>query len=749
MTETSHYRLEDERFLTGQGRFVEDLPAEGCLHAFFVRTPHAHARIGAIDVEAATAAPGVAAVLTGADLAAAGVRPMRTPMPMDSSDGTPFVEPERNALAIGRVRFVGEAVVLVLAETLEQAADAGELVLIDYAGEEPRLDLVRNGEVAFTWKLGDEAATKAAMASASHRVTITEVNNRVVAAPVEPRSAIGAYDEASGSYLLQTQTQGVHFMRGLVAASLDVEPALLRVVTPDVGGSFGMKLVAYPEQVAVLAAARLVGRPVRWAATRGESMLADVHARDHVSAATLALDGDGRFLGLELMTHGNLGAYASAFAPLIVSAGFTKTVGSVYRVGALAVTVRAVYTNTAPTDAYRGAGKPESLYLMERLVDKAAAETGIDRFELRRRNLVAPADMPYSAATGIVWKDADFPQVLERTLAASDWPGFAARRAQSAAAGRLRGYGLGMYLHISGGVPEDTATVTLEPDGVVAIRTGSQNIGQGQETTFAQIVAEKLGIDTARVRLRQGDSDNIPARTAATGGSSALTIGGVSIFHATGAMIENLLPPAAEAMEAAAVDIEYGAGKFTVRGTDLSIGLADLARQMPPAELHGCAGSADFEGDHVSVPNGAYACELEVDPATGAVEILAFTGVDDAGTRLNPAIVEGQLHGGIVQGIGAAMLERIHYDESGQLLTGSWMDYALPRAGDLPFFALHDAGIPNAHNPLGAKGVGEPGTIGAPAAVMNAVADAIGAQDTAMPATPEKLWRAIGKGRMQ
>ena len=746
MNGTPQYRLEDDRFLTGRGRFVEDLPAEGCLHAFFVRSPHAHARIEAIDTAAAAAAPGVAAVLTGTDLATAGVKPMRTPMPMDSFDGTPYREPERHALAIGRVRFVGEAVALVLAETPEQAADAGELVLIDYAEEPPQLDPAQSDDVAFTWKLGDEAATKTAMAGAAHLVTIREVNNRVVAAPVETRSAISAYDAAADSYLLRTQTQGVHFMRGLVAASLDIEQGKLRVVTPDVGGSFGMKLVHYPEQVAVLAAARLVGRPVRWAATRGESMLSDTHARDHVSEATLALDEEGRFLGLELLTHGNLGAYTSAFAALTVSVGFSKTVGGVYRIPALALTSRAVYTNTAPTDAYRGAGKPESLYLMERLVDKAAAETGIDRFELRRRNLVAPVDMPYTAATGIVWKDADFPAVLARALEESDCSGFAARRAQSAAAGRLRGYGLGMYLHISGGVPEDTATVALEADGIVAIRTGAQDIGQGLETSFARIVAGKLGIDVGRVRLRQGDSEDMPARTTATGGSSALQIAGINIFHATDAMIENLLPHAGEAMEAAVADIAYGDGKFTVRGTDLSICLADLARQIPPSELNGCAGSADFSGDHVSVPNGAYACELEVDPATGAVEILAFTGVDDAGTRLNPAIVEGQLHGGIAQGVGAALLERIHYDESGQLLTGSWMDYALPRAADLTAFALHDAGIPASHNPLGAKGVGEPGTIGAPAAVMNAVADAIGAQDVMMPATPEKVWRAIERG---
>ncbi|MDH5409901.1 MAG: xanthine dehydrogenase family protein molybdopterin-binding subunit [Alphaproteobacteria bacterium] len=749
MTKTLQGRLEDDRFLKGQGRFVEDLPAEGCLHGVFVRSPHAHARIGAVDTAAAAAAPGVAAVLTGADLAAAGVKPMRTPMPMNSFDGTPFVEPDRHALAIGRVRFAGEAVALVLADTAEQAADAGELIMIDYEEEPPQTDPALSDEVAFTWKLGDEAATRAVMAGAAHRVTIREINNRVVAAPIEARSAIGSYDGANKTYLLQTQTQGVHFMRGLVAASLDIEPGKLRVVTPDVGGSFGMKLVAYPEQVAVLAAARLTGRTVRWVATRGESMLADAHARDHVSEATLALDADGRFLGLELLTHGNLGAYCSAFATLTISTGFAKTIGSVYRIGILGATVRGVYTNTAPTDAYRGAGKPESVLLMERLVDKAARETGIDRMELRRRNLAGPAEMPCTAATGMVWKDADFPQILERTLAASDWPGFAARRAQSAAAGRLRGFGLGMYLHISGGVPEDTASVTLEPDGIVAIRTGAQDIGQGLETSFAGIVAGKLGIDADQIRVRLGDSEDMPARTTATGGSSALQIAGINIFHATDDMIEKLRPRAGEAMEAASADIEYGAGKFTVRGTDISIALADLARRMPPAELNGCAGSADFSGNHVSVPNGAYACELEVDPDTGQVEILAFTGTDDAGTRLNPAIVEGQLHGGIAQGIGAALLERVHYDESGQLLTGSWMDYAMPRAGDIPAFSLHDAAIPNSHNPLGAKGVGEPGTIGAPAAVMNAVVDAIGVQNIMMPATPERVWRAIREDRAQ
>jgi carbon-monoxide dehydrogenase large subunit len=740
------WRREDGRFLTGHGRFVEDIPVEGCLHACFVRSPYAHARIAAIDTEAAKAAPGVAAVLTGADLVAAGVKPILAALPMDSFDGTPFHEPMRHALAPAEVRFVGEPAAMVLAETPEQAADAAELISVDYDPLPSIMDPAASGEVAFTWKLGDAETARAAIESAAHVVTVREASNRVAAVPAETRSAIASYDETTGDYLLQTQTQGVHLMRRLAAASLGVPPERVRVLTPDVGGSFGMKLVLYPEQTALLAGARIAGRPVRWAASRAEGMLSDTHSRHQISEATLALDEDGRFLALEMLSHGDLGAYASAFATLTVSTGFAKTVGSVYRLPALALTVRAVYTNTAPTDAYRGAGKPESLCLMERLVDRAAAETGIDRMELRRRNLVPPQDMPYEAATGLVWRDADFPSVLARALDAADWAGFPARRAQSAAIGRLRGFGLGMHLHFTGGVPQDSATVTLQSDGVVMVRSGSQNIGQGQETSFALIVARRLGIPMAQVRLKQGDSADIPAVTAATGGSSALTIGGVSILKAAGALVDNLLPHAAEAMEAGEADIEYGAGAFAVRGTDIAVTLAELAARMPEPELTGCAGAADFAGDHVSVPNGAYVCELEVDPETGAVEILAFTGVDDAGDRLDPAIVEGQLQGGIAQGIGAALMERIHYDAGGQLLSGSLMDYAQPRATDLPAFALHDAGIPNSLNPLGAKGVGEPGAIGAPAAVMNAIADATGRHDIPMPATPERVWRAVRNG---
>jgi carbon-monoxide dehydrogenase large subunit len=742
MSEGPHYRLEDARFLTGQGRYVEDIAVEGCMHACFVRSPHAHARIGEVDIAAAVDSPGVVAVLTGADLVAAGIQPMRTPMPVQSFDGTSFFEPDRHPLAVDAVRFVGEAVALVVAETAEQAADAAEMVTIDYIEEEAVTEAEKSAEIAFVWKHGDAQAADLGVTKATHLVTLRETNNRVLAAPLEPRAAIASYDAETDSFLLQTQSQGVNFMRALVAQSLDIAPERLHVVTPDVGGSFGMKLVAFPEQVALLAAARAVGWPVRCAATRGESMLADAHARDHVSEARLALDADGRFLALEIQTHANLGAYASAFAGPTVSSGFAKTVGSVYRLPAIALTVRAAYTNTAPTDAYRGAGKPESLYLMERLVDVAAQQTGIDPVALRRRNLVAPDEMPYRAATGAVWRDADFPNVLNRIVAESDRAGFAARRAQSQAAGFLRGYGLGMYLHITGGVPEDSATATLEPDGGVAIRTGSQNIGQGHETAFATIVAERLGIARDRVRLRQGDSADLPERVASTGGSSAMQIGAVSILGAAGDLIEELRPHAAEAMEAAAADIEYGAGRFTVRGTDIAIGLDALARRMGQAELNGCAGRADFAGDHVSVPNGAYACEVEVDPETGAVRIAAFAGVDDVGRRLNPAIVEGQLQGGIAQGIGAAAMERVVYDAGGQLISGSWMDYAMPRADDLPGFALSDAGIPNAHNPFGAKGVGEPGTIGAPAAVVNAVADAIG-RGIEMPATPERVWRAL------
>ncbi|MCK5496890.1 MAG: xanthine dehydrogenase family protein, partial [Hyphomicrobiaceae bacterium] len=475
------------------------------------------------------------------DAMAEGLGRLPGPGGSPSKGGPRPVAPSQPLLAQGRVRYLGEPVAFVVAESGSAAHDAAELIEIAYeplpcvtgtaAAVEPgapRLWDEAPGNVSLHWEMGDRDACARAFDSAAQVTRLELVNNRVAAYPLEPTTVLADYHPGDGHYTLYTASQGVFSLRETLAKDvLRVPEGALRVVTPDVGGSFGIKLVAYPEQVAVLAAARLVGRPVRWAATRGESMLSDTHARDHVSEATLALDEEGRFLGLELLTHGNLGAYTSAFAALTVSVGFSKTVGGVYRIPALALTSRAVYTNTAPTDACRGAGKPESLYLMERLVDKAAAETGIDRFELRRRNLVAPVDMPYTAATGIVWKDADFPAVLERALDESDWPGFAARRTQSAAAGRLRGYGLGMYLHISGGVPEDTATVELEADGIVAIRTGAQDIGQGLETSFTRIVAGKLGIDVDRVRLRQGDSEDMPARTTATGGSSALQIAGI------------------------------------------------------------------------------------------------------------------------------------------------------------------------------------------------------------------------------
>jgi len=749
MSKPPPYRHEDERLVSGTGRFLENQPFADGLHGVFVRAPFAHARLTTVDTADALASPGVHAVITGADLVNDGVGPLRCSRPMDSFDGTPFLEPPRHALAVETVRFVGEAIAFVVAETVDQARDAAELVMFDFEGLPVEVDPQASREVAFVYKLGDQQASDAAFASAAHVVTISQATNRVVAMPIEPRSVIGTYDPGSERFTLQTQSQGVHFIRRAVAASLAVSEDRVRVVTGDVGGSFGMKLTSYPEQVVVLAAARRAGHPIRWVSSRTEGLLADTHAREHRTTAELALDSDGRFLALRVLSHGSLGAYATAFGTSTVSAGFARTIGNTYRIPALDLTVRAVYTNTSPTDAYRGAGKPESVHLMERLVDKAAGECAIDRIELRRRNLVTRAEMPYHAANGAVWDDGDFEGLLDDALATADWSGFAERRSLSEARGRLRGFGLGLYLHLTGSGTAETAVATLGDGGKVIVRTGSQSNGQGHETTFAQLVAERLGIEVTRVEVRQGDSADLPRNGAATAGSSSLQVAGTTIVRATDALLDRLRPRAAEELEAATDDLVYDAGAFAIAGTDRTIDLAALAAQMDARERSDCAGSVDFSGEPLSVPNGAYACEVEVDPETGLVAVQRFSGVDDVGRRINPVVVMGQLHGAIAQGIGQALLEQIVYDDHGQLLTGSLMDYTVPRADDLTNFSMQARDLPTRLNFLGAKGAGEVGCIGAPGAVMNAIADAIGTQDIEMPATPERVWRALKRAEAQ
>ena len=738
------HRFEDDRLLRGEGRFLENLDPVDCLHAVFVRSPHAHAAIAGIDAGRARSMTGVRGVFTGPDFVEQGLRPMHCVRALDSSDGTPFHAPTRHVLATDSARFVGDPVAMVVADSAQAALDAAEQVEVDYAPLPAVLDPAASDDVAVVREVGDAQAVRDAFAAAAHVVRVRRCNNRISALPLETRSAIGRYDTASSGCRLETQTQGVHVMRAYVAAILGVDEERVHVLTPDVGGSFGMKLVPYPEQVAVLVAARLLGRPVRWVSSRSEALLTDTQARDHTSDAALALDKDGLILALRCVTHGDMGAYASPFATSSPVIGFPRTLVNVYRIPVLHVTARAAYTNTTPTDAFRGAGKPEGVHLMERLMDSAAKQLGIDRMSLRARNLVTPAEMPYRAANGEVWDCGDFPGVMRTALERADWSGFEARRTGSRARGRLRGFGLGLYLHTAGAATNETSRVEVAADGRVHVFVGQQAIGQGHETTFAQLVGEHLGVDPRRVVVVQGDSARLPPRGASTGGSASLQCSGTTLLRAADTVVQQLLPHAADALEASPGDVLYDAGSFAVAGTDLRIGLGELGARVQASAPADCGASADFEGNVVTIPNGAYVCEVEVDPDTGAVWLRRFVGVDDVGRRINPVVVAGQLHGGIVHGLGQAWMEHLRFDaDTGQAVTGSLMDYAVPRADHLPALELHAADIPTRNNPVGAKGAGELGCLGAPAAFMNAVADAIGTQDIEMPATPERVWRAL------
>jgi carbon-monoxide dehydrogenase large subunit len=736
-------RVEDTRLVTGAGRYIADLKVEGALSAVFVRAPVAHARIVSVSAEAAREAPGVMGVFSGRDLIEAGIMPLACARATASADGTPFHAPVRHAVALDTVRHVGEAVAVVVAESEQAAIEAADLVEVEYDGLPVVVDPRDSQDRAFSWEKGDRGATDSAFAVAARVVEIEAINNRVLISPIEPRGAIAAFDTGTGVYTLHAPTQGVHLVRGLIAPTLGVEPAKLRLVTNDVGGSFGAKLVNMPEQTALLFAARACGRPVRWIATRSENQLTDVAGRDHISKAWMALDDQSRILGIRVETYANLGGYASALGPSPPTGGFAATLCGPYDFPAMHLTVHGRYTHTAPTDAYRGSGKPESIYLLERLVERAARETGLGPVEFRRRNLIAASKMPYRAANGYIYDSADFTAVLDRALEASDWQGFAARRAVSQSTGKRRGIGLGLYIHTSGVTSQEISRVRIDPAGHVVVETGLQSSGQGHETSFAQLVAEKLGVDLGQVRIVQGDSA-AAERGGPTAGSSSLQVGGVTILRAADIMLDTAREQAAEHLEAAAVDLIYERGRFIIAGTDRSVHLFALAALLEKSGEVGCAGEAALEGNILTIPNGAYVCEVEVDPETGMVVICAFTGVDDVGRRLNPQLVDGQVHGGIAQGIGQALHERVVYDpDSGQMLSGSLMDYGLPRADDLPMLHLHAADIPTENNILGMKGAGEIGCIGAPAAVINAVADAIGTDHIDMPATPERVWRAL------
>ncbi|HYF85154.1 xanthine dehydrogenase family protein molybdopterin-binding subunit [Azospirillum sp.] len=774
-------RREDQRFLTGRGNYTDDFKRPNMTHAVHVRSPYAHARILGIDFTDALAMPGVVAVLTGADMEADKVGSLPCGWQIHSKDGSPMKEPPHYPLARDRVRYVGDAVAVVIAETREQARDAAEMVVVDYeelpavgsstravAGGAPLVHDDAPDNVCYDWHLGDQAAVDAAFANAAHIARIDLVNQRLVPNAMEPRAAMGEYDQSNGEYTLTTTSQNPHVTRLLMGAFvLGIPEHKLRVVAPDVGGGFGSKIFHYGEEAVVTWAARKVGRPVKWTADRSESFLTDAHGRDHVSHAELAMDADGNFLALRVSTLANLGAYLSTFAPSIPTYLYATLLAGQYKTPAIYAEVKAVFTNTSPVDAYRGAGRPEACYLIERLVDVAAGVMGMDKTEIRRRNFVPKEAMPYQTPVALQYDTGDFAKNLDIALPLVDYPGFQQRRAESKARGKQRGIGFATYIEACGIAPSNVAgalgaraglyecaEVRFHPTGSVTVFTGSHSHGQGHETTFAQIVADRFGIPIENVEIVHGDTNKIPFGMG-TYGSRSLAVGGSALVKAMDKVERKAKKIAAHMLEAAETDIEVKDGRFTVAGTDKSLGIGDIALQayvphnFPLDELEpGLDEQAFYDPKNFTYPNGCHVCEVEIDPDTGVTTIVSFAAVDDFGNVINPLIVEGQVHGGLVQGIGQALYENCVYDEeSGQLVTGSYMDYCMPRADDVPSFTVrYHEDQPCTHNPLGVKGCGEAGTIGAAAAVMNAVVDALseyGVTHMDMPATPEKVWRVI------
>ncbi|WP_135468915.1 xanthine dehydrogenase family protein molybdopterin-binding subunit [Crenalkalicoccus roseus] len=760
-------RIEDPRLLKGGGRYTDDIALPGAAHGHVLRSPHAAARIRSVDTAAALRVPGVLAVITAKEWREEGLGEIPCIIPLKNRDGSERASTPRGALAEDRVRHVGDPVAFIVAETPKAAKDAAEAVVVDYEvlpsvtdldaahrpGAPPVWDHVPNN-IAFDWEAGDRAKADALFAQAAHVTRLTVVNNRVVVASMEVRAAAAEYDAGEGKFTLYAGTQGSWLVKNLLAESVfRLPPEKFRVVTPDVGGGFGMKLYLYAEYALVCMAARRLGRPVKWTSERTEAFLSDTHGRDNITLGELALDKDGKFLALRTRNYANMGAYLSTFAPFIPTGAGTKVLASVYDFQAIHAHVLGVLTNTVPVDAYRGAGRPESNYLVERLIDTAARELGMDRIELRRRNMVPRSAMPYVTAIGQRYDSGDFAAVLDAALRKADWAGFPARRAESARRGRRRGIGLAYYLEATGGSPTERAEIRFAPDGMVEVLVGTQSTGQGHETAYAMLTSHELGIPIDRIRVVQGDSDVIPTG-GGTGGARSLYSEGQAILATTATVIEKGKQAASEHLEAAVADIEFTpqGGRFSVVGTDRGVGILDLARiqreraaKGEPATLLDAAEVAEIRAH--TFPNGCHIAEVEVDPDTGLVGIARYIVVDDVGHAINPLIVRGQVHGGVAQGIGQAVHERTAYDpESGQLLSASFMDYALPRAEDLPDIEVELIEVPCETNPLGVKGAGEAGAVGSPPAVMNALVDALsddGVRHLDMPATPEAVWKAI------
>ena len=774
-------RKEDVRFLTGAGQYTDDVtfPHQTC--GYFLRSPHAHAKIRTIDLTQAKAAPGVVAIFTGEDLT--GVNGLPCGWLITGTDGKPMNEPPHPVLAQGKVRHVGDQVALVIAESANQAKDAAELIEVDYEvlpavvncvdalkPGAPQIHEQAPGNKCYTWALGDKAAVDAAFAKAATVSKLDIINNRLIPNALEPRAAVASYSRADDSYTLYVSNQNPHVERLLMTAFvLGLPETKLRVIAPDVGGGFGSKIYLYAEETALVWASKKVNRPIKWAADRSEAFLTDAHGRDHVTHVELAIDQGGKFLALKVQTTANMGAYLSTFASCIPTILYATLLAGQYTTPAIFCEVTASFTNTAPVDAYRGAGRPEATFVVERIVHQAGVDTGIAQDEIRRRNFIRT--FPYATPVALTYDTGNYDATLDDAMKVADVAGFPARKAEAAKRGMLRGLGYASYIEACGLAPSNIAgalgaraglfeagQVRVNPTGSVTVFTGSHSHGQGHETTFAQIVAGRLGIDIANVEVVHGDTGRIPFGMG-TYGSRSLSVGGTAIVKALDKVVAKGKKIAAHLLEAAEGDIEFKDGKFTVAGTDRSKAFAEVSlaayvpHNYPLDKLEpGLDETAFYDPTNFTYPAGTHICEVEVDPETGVVKVVAFTASDDFGNIINPMIVAGQVHGGVTQGIGQALLENCVYDaDSGQLLTGSYMDYAMPRADDVPSFKVSTQVTPCTHNPLGAKGCGEAGAIGAPAAMMNAVHDAlaaVGVQRIDMPASPHRVWQAIQSARV-
>jgi carbon-monoxide dehydrogenase large subunit len=769
-------RKEDRRFTTGKGRYVDDIKLQGMTHAHFVRSPHGHAKVKGIDSSAALKMPGVVAVLTGQQIVDDKVGNLICGWAVHSKDGTPMKMGAWPAMAPEVVRFVGQAVAVVIAETKNQARDAAEAVEVTYeelpavtnvkasiAAGAPQLHPEAPNNIVYDWALGDEAATNDAFSKAANVVKMDLVNNRLAPNAMEPRAAIAQYDEAEEHFTLYTTSQNPHVARLVLSAFYNIAPEnKLRVIAPDVGGGFGSKIFIYPEEMVALWASKKVNRPVKWTGDRTEAFLTDAHGRDHVSHAEMAFDKDNKILGLRVKTHANFGAYMSLFSSSVPTYLYATLLSGQYNIPAIYAEVMGVYTNTSPVDAYRGAGRPEASYLVERMMETAARQLKVDPAELRSKNFIR--QFPHQTPVIMAYDIGDFQASLDAAMKSIDYAGFPARKAKAKAEGKLRGIGLSCYIEACGIAPSkavgslgagvglwESAEIRVNPVGTIEVLTGSHSHGQGHETTFCQLVAERLGVPVSQVSILHGDTDKVQFGMG-TYGSRSLAVGGSAIVKALEKVEAKAKKIAAHQLEASESDIVIENGEFKVTGTDKSIALpmvalaAYTAHNLPDGMEPGLKESAFYDPSNFTFPAGTYICEIEVDPGTGKTEFVNFVAADDFGRLINPMIVEGQVHGGLTQGIGQALLEGAVYDSNGQLITASFMDYAMPRADDVPSYKLQHTTTLCPGNPLGVKGCGEAGAIGASAAVINAITDAIGNNHLDMPATPDKVWHAIRAG---